>query len=223
MAPRFLPSSNSLETLRLEIAYTLHRLEVDSDTRELATPIREFSSRVGEAGLLERQICDAELLAQVGMDHISDRLGLFIHEFGLELLALVAGNRAHPRYLRFFATRPSGLARMALRAKLLRLADWGSAFEAEPELAAYRARFETLLAEGRAAVEALERSEGNRRNWRLGGREILFADGNAARMSLEAQLIRHCLELGRPRDWPTRFFRRTTLGARANPAESLPS
>ena len=221
MSIRTIKNSESLDSLWDELVYTEARMLKDPDAKDLVAPITALIKRWEKVDLGQRSAWRAEIVAQAWVDAENENLDETVGAVSDGLLVVTRKDRNHPRYRRYFKKTASEVIRMGLQSELEVVRSWPQSLKTEPEaaLSTLGAELEKNVTEGDAAVEARSAAATHRTDHRL--REIvrLIDDANGTRRSLYGQLITRGEEKGRPADWASRFFQKTTTSApRAVPA-----
>ena len=212
MAIRTIQSDESLDSVWEELVYTEARLLKDPMTVALAVPITALIARTEEVQTGQRRAWRDEIVAQAGVDAGNDTLDEVVDEFSEELRHAEGGSVQTPRYRRYFKQPRNEIVRLALEAELGKVETWPASLASEPEaeLKTLGVRLGHVMSSGGQALAERVSAAGRRADHRVRQIHLLIDDSNAARLSLYGTLLQVVTEQGRPRDWPNRFFRKST-------------
>jgi hypothetical protein len=229
MSIRTIRHDEPLSAIRDELVYTRARLRKNAHASEHVPAIQPLLDRWDKVNQGQLHCWDAEVEAQAGVDEQDDALDDVVEEIDVEIRRASPDERAAPRYKRYFQKPPSTIVRLGLASELDRVRSWPASLqgEQEQELKELGSRLQGLVAGGGTALGERASAIAATADHRV--REIIsfVDDANATRLSLYGALVTLASRLGLPKDWPNRFFRRSTRSARsaapARPAEPPPA
>jgi hypothetical protein len=221
-----LTQDQSLESTWADLTFTEARLLGDATAKDLAAPFTQLRQRTEEVRNGQFGTWREEVVAQAAVNSADDALDDWVHDLDVALKHILAGDTQSPRYRRYFTVAPSSIIRMGLESELPRVRSWADSLssESEAELKELGARLCTVIAQGDAALEGRRKAGAARSDHRVRSIASLIDDINNARLSLYGTLAQKAAELRLPRNWPDRFFQRTTRVAKAEapPAPAQP-
>ncbi len=215
MAVPYLESTQAIEGVWSELAYTRARAKHDPNARDLLPPIEALIERAKQLRTEQLGAWEGEIDAQAGVDAVNDALDATTVDFGRALDNEIR-DRKHPTYKRYFPIPPSDVVALGLESELERVRSWPEylATEESATLKAFADRFREHIAAGDAAVEARRMAAASRANHRAAAIQRFFDDVNAARQSLHALLTQRAVERRLGRRWADRFFRHRSAAHR---------
>lgn len=226
MAINTIQYDDSLDLIWSVLVYEEARLLKDKDASDLAAEAGALVERWAQINAGQRSAWRAEIVAQAGVDTEDDALDDTVGELDNELLRAFR-DRDAPQRRRYFKKARHEVVRLGLESELEVVRAWPASLKTEGEAAlqALGARLEGDIARGDAAVEERQRAAAATADQRV--REIVrFVDDiNAARRTRYGVLIQRAEERRLPKDWPGRFFKKSSQAARkakAAPAVESP-
>jgi hypothetical protein len=212
--------SDSLEFIWTVLTWEEARLLKDKNAADLAPEVGELLERLDALNAGQRKAWRAELIAQAGVDAGDDDIDDVVDDVDNELLR-TDRDRDAPRYKRYFKKPRHAIVRLGLESELEEVRTWPESLKTEPEKALKKlaVRLQEAIEAGDAAVKERQRAAAKTSDHRV--REIVrfIDDVNAARRTHYGVLIQRAEELKLGADWPGRFFRKSTQGAKRVKAE----
>ncbi|CAN98319.1 hypothetical protein ACSRUE_07835 [Sorangium sp. KYC3313] len=213
MAINTIHYDDSLDLIWSVLVYEEARLLKDRNASDLASEAGALVERWTQVNTGQRSAWRAEIVAQAGIDAEDDMLDDTVDELDNELLRTFR-DRDAPQRKRYFKKARHEIVRLGLESEIEVVRAWPASLktEGEPALQALGARLEGDIARGDAAVEERQRAAAATADQRV--REIVrFVDDiNAARRTRYGLLIQRAEERRLPKDWPGRFFKKSTQG-----------
>ncbi|MCK6589933.1 MAG: hypothetical protein HUU21_14655 [Polyangiaceae bacterium] len=215
--------SDSLEFIWTVLTWEEARLLKDKNAADLAPEVNDLIERLNAISAGQRKAWRAELVAQAGVDACDDEIDDVVDDVDNELLR-ADRDRDAPRYKRYFKKPRHAIVRLGLESEIEQVRTWPESLKTEPEKALKKlaARLEEVIAAGDAAVEERQRAAGRTSDHRVRDIVRFIDDVNAARRTRYGLLIQRAEELKLGPDWPNRFFRKSTQGAKKVKASPKP-
>ncbi|AGP41456.1 hypothetical protein [Sorangium cellulosum] len=215
MAINTIHHDDSLDHIWSVLVYEEARLLTDKDASDLAPEAGALVERWAQVNAGQRSAWRAEIVAQAGVDTEDDLLDDTVDELDNELLRAFR-DRDAPQRRRYFKKARHEIVRLGLESQLEVVRAWPASLKSEREAAlqALGARLEEDIARGDVAVEERLRAAAATADQRV--REIVrFVDDiNAARRTRYGLLIQRAEERRLPKDWPGRFFKKSSQGSK---------
>ncbi|WP_437733157.1 hypothetical protein [Sorangium sp. So ce1335] len=219
MAINTIHHDDSLDHIWSILVYEEARLLKDRNASDLAPEAGALVERWAQVNAGQRSAWRAEIVAQAGVDAEDDLLDDTIDEIDNDLLR-VFRDRDAPQRKRYFKRARHEIVRLGLESELEVVRAWPASLKTEGEAAlqALGARLEADIARGDAAVDERQRAVAATADQRV--REIVrFVDElNAARRTRYGLLIQRAEERRLPKDWPGRFFKKSSQGTKRTKA-----
>lgn len=214
---RTIQASDSLDTIWEELVYSEARFLGDPLTRDLAEPHAALLTTLDAVRVKQRAAWRDEIIAQAGIDAVNITLDSLTTDFGARLLSVVRGNRASPRWRRYFPGAVFEIVRLALGRQVAAVRGWPNSLRGEPEaeIKPFGDRFETVTKQADAALQARIDAASRRNDHRVREVLALIDDVNAARTSALGRLLQRAVKNDLPREWAEGFFRRSQRRASA--------
>lgn len=207
--------SDSLESIWTVLTWEEARLLKDKDAADLALDVNDLLERLEALSAAQRKAWRGELIAQAGIDACDDDIDDVIDDIDNELLR-ADRDRDSARYKRYFKKPRHAIVRLGLESEIEQVRTWPASLNTEPEksLKKLATRLEEVISAGDAAAEERRRAAAKTGDHRV--REIVrfIDDVNAARRTRYGLLIQRAEEMKLGPDWPGRFFRKSSQGAK---------
>jgi hypothetical protein len=214
----------SLDSIWEELAFTEARLQHDTNAADLAPQTGALIERTESIRNGQYAVWRAEIVAQAGVAAADDNLDDTVEAVDVALLHIEGRDRSSARYKRYFPKAPSTIIRLGLESELKTTRTWPESLSTEPEkdLRKLGERLGTIVKDGDAALGARRTSVASTADHRVREIVTLIDDVNNARLSMYGILVQRAVDLGLPKDWPNRFFRRTQREPRKGPPVAPP-
>lgn len=223
--PATLTQGQSLDSTWADLTFTEARLLGDANAKELVPSFTQLRQAVERARNGQLDSWREEVFAQAAVDTADDALDDCVHDVDVALKHILSGDTTSPRYRRYFPVSPSLIIRMGLESELGRVRSWPDSLssESEADLKELGTRLRALVSQGDAALEGRRKAAAQRNDHRVRSITSLIDDINNARLSLYGTLARKAAELRLPRNWPDRFFQRSSRTAKAEAQPTPPA
>lgn len=219
---QMLDSSDSLDTLWEELAYSDARFRSDPDASALAEPFGVLIDRVILTEQGQRTVWRREIEAQAACDADTVLIHALVANIERDLLHAERQGRSAPRYRRYFGRTARDISRLGLASTLEHVQGWPTSLASEPEpaLSAHAEPLTALIARGRASLQRRADATSARADHRAREIVALFDDANAARLSALGELLRIAPTRDQAPTWASGFFRRSNSKKRRRAAEA---
>jgi hypothetical protein len=217
-----LPQTLSLDSVWEELVFTEVRLSEDEHATEHVPPFKVLLTNVATVREGQLAVWHEEVSAQAAVSAANDRLDDLVRKLARTLWHM-GDDLKSDRYLRYFPSTPTSIARLGLENELPRVRGWTESLTSEPEkdLQDLGATLRQLVDRSDQVLERRRKAEGARRDHRVRSINGLISEINNIRLSVYGSLTKKAAELRLGRDWPDRFFRHNVRPSR-NEAEPGP-
>jgi hypothetical protein len=211
MIIRTIRDSESLDSVAEELVFTASRLDSDEHAKDFAPAFATLISQVDQVRSGQVGASRDEAAAHAAVAAADDQLDDWILAFDRALKTVVQGNTLSPTYQRYFTSAPWTFVRMALESEISRVRGWVDSLASEPNqsLKDLGARLATLIAQGEAALDRRRKAVSARSDHRVRSITSIIEEVNLTRAALYGKLATRAAEADLPRDWPSRFFRKS--------------
>jgi hypothetical protein len=197
-----------------ELVYSEARLLKNKLTADLAKKIGLHLKEWEKVSGGQLACWRAEIVAQAGVDEENEDLDETVADLDHAIYSLDR-DTSSPRYKRYFTKAPSHVIRLGLESELGVVRTWPDSLAGEPEKALQDVgkRLAKDVAEGDAAVAERRGAQTRTKDHRVRDIVKLVDAVNATRRTIYGELIQRGEKAGQPKNWASRFFRKSSASA----------